>query len=317
MNYLLLIAGLALLFVGGEFLVRGAVGLALKFQISLLVIGLTVVAFATSAPELLVSLQAALNNHADIALGNVVGSNIANIGLIMGFTAMVFELPVHRISYRFDWLVMVVVSIMLFVFLYFGGTINFFAGALFTVLLISYNYYKIWSSRKAGKHNIEVDLDTHVAKEPMLKIMFFLLLGVLGLRYGALFFVEGASGIALDFGISERAVSVTVVAFGTSVPELAASIMAALKNEKDLAIGNLIGSNIFNVLAVLGLTALVTPIEMNDTNLISFDYWWMLAFALIIFPMMGLFTKGKLGRIEGLILFVGYAAYIFLTVAKM
>jgi cation:H+ antiporter len=145
----------------------------------------------------------------------------------------------------------------------------------------------------------------------------FLLLGVLGLRYGAMFFVEGASGIALDFGVSERAISVTVVAFGTSVPELAASIIAAVKNEKDLAIGNLIGSNIFNILAVLGITALVTPISMHDLQLIRFDYWWMLAFSVALFPMMGLFTKGKLGRGEGLLLFAAYVAYIVLTIIKL
>ncbi len=317
MSYLLLVAGLALLFVGGEFLVRGAVGLALKFRISLLVIGLTVVAFATSAPELLVSLQAALNNHADIALGNVVGSNIANIALIMGFTALLFELPVHKLDYRFDWAFMVAISLVLFVFLYFFGGVNFFAGALFTTLLIAYNYYKIWSSRKGGRKAVEADIDTHAEKEPMIKVLAFLLLGVLGLRYGALFFVEGASGIALDFGVSERVISVTVVAFGTSVPELAASIMAAVKNEKDLAIGNLIGSNIFNILAVLGFTALVTPIKMHDQQLLYFDYWWMLAFSIALFPMMGLFTRGKLGRGEGLILFVGYVVYIVLTLTKL
>jgi cation:H+ antiporter len=317
MSYLLLIAGLALLFVGGEFLVRGAVGLALKFQISILVIGLTVVAFATSAPELLVSLQAALNNHADIALGNVVGSNIANVGLIMGFTALLFELPVHKTDYRFDWAFMVVMTLLLFVFLYFFGGVNFFAGALFTTLLLAYNYYKIKSSRSTGKKVVEADIDTHAAKESMFKVLAFLLLGVLGLRYGAMFFVEGASGIALDFGVSERAISVTVVAFGTSVPELAASIIAAVKNEKDLAIGNLIGSNIFNILAVLGITALVTPISMHDLQLIRFDYWWMLAFSVALFPMMGLFTKGKLGRGEGLLLFAAYVAYIVLTIIKL
>ena len=317
MSYLLLLLGLAFLFVGGDFLVRGAVSLALKFRISALVIGLTVVAFATSAPELLVSLQAALDGHPDIAIGNVIGSNIANIGLIMGLTALLFVLPVQRINYRFDWIFMSLLSITLVGFLFLFKGINFFAGAVFAVLLIAYNYYKINNSRKAN-NKIEVEeIDVAAKKEPMAKMLIFLLLGVLGLRYGALFFVEGASGIALDFGVSERAISVTIVAFGTSVPELAASLIAAFKDEKDLAIGNLIGSNIFNILAVLGLTALVTPIKMTDQNLLHFDSWWMLAYALLIFPMMGMITKGKLGRVEGLVLFASYVTYVVLTFTKM
>ena len=313
MSYLLLLLGLAFLFIGGDFLVRGAVSLALKFRISVLVIGLTVVAFATSAPELLVSLQAAIDGHPDIALGNVVGSNIANIGLIMGFTALLVSLPVQRLDYRFDWLVMLTMTLILIAFLYFFNGINFFAGASFTIILIAYNYFKIYKSRKENTKIAEEEVDEAAKKEPMAKVLIFLLLGVLGLRYGALFFVEGASGIAMSFGVSERAISVTIVAFGTSVPELAASLIAAYKNEKDLAIGNLIGSNIFNILAVLGLTALVTPINMLDKNLLYVDSWWMLGYALLIFPMMGLITKGKLGRIEGFILFATYATYIVLT----
>ena len=252
MSYLLLLGGLALLFFGGDFLVRGAVGLALKFNISLLVIGLTVVAFATSAPELLVSLEEALNGHADIALGNVVGSNIANIALVMGLTAMLFELPVHRNDYRFDWAFMVIVSIVVTLVLYLLGEINFVVGAVFTVILVGYNYYKIRRSSNHKDLDIDLEVNTDVAKEPMIKTLSFLLLGIIGLRYGALFFVEGASGIALDFGVSERAVSVTVVAFGTSAPELVANLFAAVQGASDLSIGNIIGSNISNILVPQG-----------------------------------------------------------------
>jgi cation:H+ antiporter len=317
MSYFLLVLGLVFLFVGGDFLVRGAVTLALKLRISVLVIGLTVVAFATSAPELLVSLQAAIDGHPDIALGNVVGSNITNIGLIMGLTALLFGLPVQRLDYRFDWLVMLIYSVAFLAFLYINNGINFLSGAFFTISLIAYNYYKIYKSRRDHSPVETEEIDIAAKKQSPLKMFAFLLLGVLGLRYGALFFVEGASGIALSFGVSERAISVTIVAFGTSVPELAASLIAAYRNEKDLAIGNLIGSNIFNILAVLGITALITPINMVDKNLLYVDAWWMIAYALLIFPMMGLITKGKLGRGEGLILFVTYIVYVILTWTKM
>lgn len=313
MFYLYLLLGLAFLVVGGDFLVRGSVSLALKFHVSILVVGLTVVAFATSAPELIVSLEAALNGHPDIALGNVVGSNIANIGLIMGFTAMLFGLPVQRSVYTFDWIVVLLSTIALIIILLAFGQIGFLAGAVFTTFLIAYNYYKIHSSRSQNLKIAEAEIDAVTKKEPIFKVLIFLLLGVLGLRYGALFFVEGASGIALQYGVSERVISVTIVAFGTSVPELAASVIAALKNEKDLAIGNLLGSNIFNILAVLGISSLITPINLVDENLLKVDVWWMLGYAILVFPMMGLFTKGKLGRVEGTLLFLGYVVYIALT----
>ncbi len=313
MSYLYLILGLAFLVVGGEFLVKGSVSLALKFKISTLVIGLTVVAFATSAPELLVSLQASLNGHSDIALGNVIGSNIANIGLIMGLTAFIFTLPVSKLDYRLDYWFLLGITLLLFGLLKQNGQLGFIAGAIFVTILIGYNYYKIWSSRKQNIKVSDLDVDTNSATDSIWKVLGFLLIGIIGLRFGAQFFVEGAAGIALEFGVSERVISVTVVAFGTSVPELVASIIAARKNEQDLAVGNLIGSNIFNILAVLGFTSLITPIEVSDYNLLTFDYWWMLAITILIFPLMGLITKGKLGRIEGLFLFLIYVTYIFLA----
>lgn len=317
MSYLFLILGLAFLFFGGDFLVRGSVSLALKFQISTLVIGLTVVAFATSAPELLVSLQAALNGHSDISLGNVVGSNIANLGLIMGLTALVFILPVNRKNYLFDWLVMVIVTILFYVLIKVNDQLGFISGAILTTILIGYNYYKIKSSRSENIKAEDLDIDLSSKVDPMWKVLGFLLIGVLGLRFGADFFVQGAAGIALDFGVSEKIISVTVVAFGTSVPELVASIIAARKNEKDLAIGNLIGSNIFNILAVLGITSLITPIPINDPTLFTFDYWWMLGISVLIFPFMGLITPGRLGRFEGFLLFSAYVIYIVLTIGSV
>jgi len=318
MLYLYLLIGMALLFVGGDFLVRGSVSLALKFQVSTLVIGLTVVAFATSAPELLVSLQAALDGHPDISFGNVIGSNIANIGLIMGLTAALFVLPVQKKDYLIDWIIMVAATILLYVLVKIGEPkLGFVSGAILTTLLVAYNYYKISASRRENKRAEELDIDLSVKSDPMWKVLGFVLLGILGLRFGASFFVEGAAGIALNFGVSERVISVTMVAFGTSVPELVASVIAARKNEKDLAIGNLLGSNIFNIMAVLGITSLITPIPVKDAALFSFDYWWMLGLALLVFPFMGLFTKDRLGRFEGLILLAAYVVYIVLTLQRM
>lgn len=316
MSYLFLFLGLGLLFVGGDFLVKGAVGLALRMGISMLVVGLTVVSSATSAPELIVSLQAAIGNHPDIALGNVVGSNIANIGLIMGITALFFSMPAERSQYMFDWVFMVLLTLILLASLYLFDGVSVFIGILFVGLLIGYNYHKIQSSRKSNRLLDEFDLDESAAKVPLWKTIGLLLLGIAGLRFGAQFFVEGASGIALDFGVSERAISVTVVAFGTSVPELAASLIAAFRKHQDIAIGNLIGSNIFNIVAVLGITATITPIKMVDMQLLQFDYWWMLGFALLLLPMMGLITRGKIGKGEGFLLIIAYIIYVVLTLNK-
>lgn len=281
-----------------------------------MVIGLTVVAFATSAPELLVSLQASLEGLTDITFGNVVGSNIANIGLILGLSAIIFQLPAERSVYRFDWLFMVFVTILMFFVLKFNDGFDFLSGGLFVILLVGYNYFKIKTSRSSFKKD-NLDIDLSVSTDPIWKVLAFLLIGILGLRYGALFFVESVADIALDYGVSQRVISVTVVAFGTSVPELVASIMAARKNEKDLAIGNLVGSNIFNILAVIGFTSLITEIPLKDRNLLTFDYWWMLGFSVLLFPLIGLVKRNSLGRVEGSILFLGYVLYIFLIFSKI
>lgn len=316
MSYVLLVIGLGLLFVGGDFLVKGAIGFALRIGISMLVVGLTVVSMATSAPELLVSLQAAIDNHPDMALGNVVGSNIVNISLIMGLTALFFRMPAERTQYYFDWLFMLMLSFILLASLYFFDGVPLAVGIFFVLCLIFYNYYKIQTSRKSNKALEELDVDAEAAKTPLWKTFGLLLLGIAGLRYGAKFFVEGASGIALDFGMSERAIAVTVVAFGTSVPELAASLIAAFRKQQEIAIGNLIGSNIFNIMAVLGITATISPIKMIDRQLLTFDIWWMLGFSLVLVPMMGLITKNKIGRIEGLFLTAGYIVYTVLTLSR-
>jgi len=302
-----LLLGFGLLLAGGELLVRGSVGLALKLQVSRVVIGLTLVAFATSAPELLVSVVAAMDGRSDIALGNVIGSNIANIGLILGLTAIVFKMQAVQLTYRKDWIFLLLANALLGLFLWLGG-LEFWQGLIFVLLLVGYNVVKIRSARKNREFHIGGDLG--VAAMPIVKGLLFLLTGAAILRFGALQFVEGIASAAVILGMSERFISVTLVAFGTSVPELAASMMAVRKGESDIAIGNIIGSNIFNILSVLGFTALIQPITSYDPALFTSDFWVSVGLSLLIIPLMGWFTKDRLDRLEGALLLGIYLIFI-------
>lgn len=304
---LFLLSGFGLLLLGGEFLVRGSVGIALKLRVSKVVIGLTLVAFATSAPELIVSVIAALRGKSDIALGNVIGSNIANIGLILGVTALVFKMDAVRLTYRKDWIFLLVANALLGMCLYLGG-VNRIAGAVFVALLIGYNIQKIAGARR--DRNLQVGEEFDVPAMPIWKGLILLALGAIGLKFGAQFFVGGISSLALTLGLSERFVSVTLVAFGTSVPELAASLMAARKGESDIAIGNIIGSNIFNILSVLGITALIAPITVRNQALVHFDFPASVLLTLIIIPLMGVFKADRLDRLEGALLLGLYVSFI-------
>ena len=302
-----LLLGFGLLLAGGELLVRGSVGLALKLQVSRVAIGLTLVAFATSAPELLVSVVAAMDSRSDIALGNVIGSNIANIGLILGLTAIVFKMQAVQLTYRKDWLFLLLANLLLGIFLWLGG-IAFWQGLVFVLLLIVYNVVKIRSARK--NRDLHIGEDLEVEAMPILKGLLLLLAGATALRFGALQFVEGIASAAAALGMSERFISVTLVAFGTSVPELAASMMAARKGETDIAIGNIIGSNIFNILSVLGFTALIQPITSYDPALFTSDFWVSVGLSLLIIPLMGWFTKDRLDRLEGALLLAIYLIFV-------
>lgn len=304
MNIVYLIVGLLILVFGGEFLVRGAVALAVRMKVSMVVIGLTVVSFATSAPELIVSIYAAMSGHPDMALGNVIGSNIANISLVLGLTAIVFPLSFQQRLYRFDIPVMLLASALFGLFLYTDYSLVFWEGLCFVVLLALLTIYMIRRSRREQGDTEVLDDDQMTVK----RLIVYLALGALCLYFGSRLLVDGASGLARALGISERVISVSIVAFGTSVPELAASIIAAYKKEKDLSLGNLIGSNIFNILAVLGVTSVIHPIKLIDQGLITNDIWWMFGISFLLFPIMFLFHKGHIGRLEGFILFSTYVA---------
>jgi cation:H+ antiporter len=269
-------------------------------------VGLTVVSFATSAPELLVSLNAALNGHMDISFGNVVGSNIANIALILGLTAMVFPVRVSERTMRVDWGIMMIVTILLLAFLM-GGGLVFWQALILVIILIAYNVFQIRSSRKQLKAAAPED-DQNLLK--LWQMIGYLAIGVAALKFGSEFLVKGAVNLATTWGISERVIAVTIVSIGTSLPELAASLMASFKGKQDLSIGNLIGSNIFNILAVLGITGLVVELPLKSSALLSYDFPWLILISLIIFPLMRYFTRGTITRWQGFLMFSLYMVYI-------
>lgn len=312
MSLVWIVLGLVLLVVGGEFLVRSSVSLSFKFNISKLVIGMTVVSFATSAPELLVSLQAALDGSPDIALGNVIGSNIANIGLVLGITAIISPLSISEDFYKLNWPMMMLLSIALYFILKSGLIINFTEGLLLFVSLIVFLYILIKRSKEKDTVDIE-EVDDALQKTSNFKIMVWLLIGGSALYFGSEWLVLGAKELALSFGVSERVISVTMVAIGTSVPELAASVIAAVKQEKAISLGNLIGSNIFNIASVLGLTAMIHPIALDSQKLLTNDIFWMIGFAAILIPFMLLPKKFEIGRLKGFFIFGAYLVFIYLT----
>ncbi len=316
MEYLYLLSGVVLLLLGGDFLVRAAVELALRMKISVLVVGMTVVSFATSAPELLVSLKAAFDGYSDISLGNVIGSNIANISLILGLTAMLLPISVKRTTYQVDWWIMMGATLMLYLFIAFDGAIVFHEGVLMVLALIWFNVFQIRSSRKKNKQAATAPVPQQ-EEEPSGRMhiglaLFFLLGGVAALKFGSDFLVSGAVDLAQKWNVSERVIGLTIVSLGTSLPELAASVIASLKGEQELSLGNLIGSNIFNILAVLGFTGLVIDIPVKNQALLAFDFPALFFISLLLYPFMVFFTKGRISRAEGLILFGCFTLYTVL-----
>lgn len=313
MDYLLLFLGVSLLVIGGEFLVRSSVSISLKLNISKMIVGLTVVSFATSVPELFVSVIAALEGKPDFAIGNVVGSNIANIGLVLGVTAIIHKLSTDRDFNRFYWPIMMLFSIFLYYFLSTEQILSAFEGLMLLIGLVVYLLFLIIRTR-TKKDIIVEDVDESLKSTSYFKVIIWLLFGIVGLYYGSEWLVSGATGIALDFGVSDRVISITMVALGTSIPELAASVMAAIKKEKDLSLGNLIGSNIFNIGSVLGITALIHPLELESTEMLSSDLIWMLAFAFILMPFALLIPQRfYINRLKGFILLIGYMVFIFMA----
>lgn len=315
MTIFFLFLGFILLFFGGDLLVRGSVALATKMNVSTLVIGMTVVSFSTSAPELFVSLKAVFSNSGDISLGNSIGSNIANIAFVLAITAIFFKVKIAKKVLFLNYPLMLISSFILaFILFYFKGISN-FVGYLFIILLITYILILI---KDARENQFNSKSEKHVVTTSKNKLTYFksvlmLLSGVLLLKYGADFLVNSAMDIANYFKVPDRVIAVTIVAIGTSIPELAASIIAAYRNEDSLAIGNLIGSNVFNIFAVLGFTAMIKPINMINKALLSFDTMWMLSITIVLGVTLYLNKKRNLYRKEGFFLFVMYLLYMYLT----
>ncbi|RHR78918.1 calcium/sodium antiporter [Odoribacter sp. AF15-53] len=298
---LLVLVSLVVLYFGADFLVKGSSSLAVRFGISPLVVGLTVVAFGTSAPELLVSVQSALVGNSGIAVGNVMGSNIFNVCAILGISAMIYPLRVNPRLVRFDMPVMLVAT-LLFVLIFHDGSFGRWAGILFFVGICAYMIYCVYKAKRGEVTEGEEEIK--VTKSWILDVVF-VIIGLGLLVWGSDLLVNNAVSIAKALGWSEAVIGLTIVAAGTSMPELATSVVAAMKKRTDIAIGNVVGSNIFNLLAVLGLTATITPVETNQINWL--DMGVMFGSSLILLPFMR--TGFKIGRGEGVVLFIIYVAY--------
>jgi cation:H+ antiporter len=313
MNLLMTIGGLALLLFGGEVLIRGAVGLARRAGISPFIVGLTIIGFGTSAPEVVVSVDAALSGSPGIAVGNVIGSNVANILLIVGSAALFVPLAVHPDALRRDGTMMAFATV-LFIGIALMGTATWYHGVVSITVLIAYLAYSIWSDRQgndavAQMHSDEGELLQSGLPDKMWAMLLALGIGLIALVAGSRFAVIGASAIAREAGISEEVIGITLVAFGTSLPELATAMVAAARKQADVCIGNVIGSNIFNLLGITGAAAIAAPLPFA-ASVVSFDIWVLLAITVLF--MWFMLTGRRIQRWEGAVLLLLYFSYISL-----
>lgn len=310
MALLFIVLGLTLLIFGGDWLLKGSVAISTKLNLSRVVIGMTVVSFATSAPELIVSVRSALDGFSDIALGNVIGSNIANLALVLGVTVCLSSIQIQSSFYKLDWPIMMISSVLLYVFIFKDHELDSYEGIILFGFLIVFLIYLIKFQKNK---TLEVMEDVETEDISSAKTSIYLILGGVGLWGGSELLINGAVDLASKLGISERIIAVTVVSVGTSIPELAASVIAILKNEKAISLGNLVGSNIFNILAVLGITSLIHPVKVNDLQIVTNDIYWMLFTALLIL-LLSLLPKTKhLGLKEGIVLLASYISFVVIT----
>jgi len=307
MAVLYVLFGFVLVILGGKYLVYGSVELANRFKISTTVIGLTVVAFGTSAPELWVSVNANITGHPDIAVGNIIGSNIANITLVLALVALIYPVKILSTTIFRDWVFMFLFAVLTTLFILNDTISRIDAGILF-LMLLAFIFISFRQAKKCSKDTV-----FEPAKIEVWKASLFVVASCVALSYGADFLVQGASDIARHFGIDERTISITLVAFGTSIPELSTSVMAALKKEMEITVGNIIGSNIFNIGAVFGIAGLINPIEIpNFFSKYLFDNTMMLlASMMLLFTILPLY-RTSITRLKGGVLLSMYLAYIYL-----
>ena len=309
----LLIIGLIVLIVGGDHLVKGASSIALRLHLSPLVVGLTIVAFGTSAPELFISIKSALSGSPDIAMGNVVGSNICNLALVLGLTAVINPVKVQSNSIQVDWPMTMGSAILLYLTVR-DGFLQFWEGTVFIICILGYLFFIIRQSRiseKAKSKALERDDIPDTPSRQIWKDLAFIAIGCIALYYGSEWFVSSAKNLALSLGVGERVVGLTVVALGTSLPELVTACVASYKGQSDLALGNLMGSNIFNILSILGITSIIQIVPVN-ADILNKDIIWMLLITLMILPLM--IMRREVGRVDGLILLIVYSIYIYTVV---
>lgn len=312
-DFVLLLVGVGLLTLGGEALIRGALAAARRLNVSPLLSGLVIVGFGTSSPELVVSVDAALSGSPDIAVGNVVGSNIANILLILGLSATITVLRVTPLSLRRD-AVMVIVATLIFMVLALGGGLGRLDAAIFLLVLLGYLTWAYQTEKNSASpsgelHQAEAD-EVQSVPQTVWWTISAIVLGLLLLIGGSQVLLSGAIGIAQRFGVSEALIGLTLVAVGTSLPELTVSVMAALRKHADVAVGNVLGSNIFNLLAILGISALVEPLPLAQ-RIQSFDQWAMLGAAVLL--VLFLLKKQQLTRLAGITFLLAYVAYVWVS----
>lgn len=307
MSFIAIIVGIIILIKGGELLFDGSIATSLKLKIPKFIVGMTVVSFATSAPELIVSVQSAVMGHPDLALGNILGSNIANIAFVLGIIVVISPIKVNKIFYKIDWPVMMLITSIFYFFLVNDNSLSKNEGITLLVILCFYLAFLFFFKRDEIEEDI---LNTNQNDLSFLRIFFLLGFGGFFLWLGSEVLIKGAVDVASQIGISERVISVSVVAFGTSIPELSTSIVAIINKEKGISIGNLIGSNIFDILGVMGITAILAPIDNIDQKLIQSDSVWMLSIAFLILPLVFINRKFVFGRIEGVVLIIVYIVFI-------
>ena len=307
MDFLGILFGIILLSHGGDVLTKSSVDLSLKFSVPKIIIGMTVVSFATSAPELIVSLNATLNGFSNFAIGNVIGSNIANIGLVLGIITIIYPINLQQRFYTSDFPILMLSTFLFYLLLITGNKISRGEGIILLVLISIILIYLFLYQKKSISEFSDLG-DTSKISIP--KSIFYVLFSGLLLWLGSETLIKSAISVANKYEISERVISVTMVAIGTSIPELAASVVASIKKQNDLSIGNLIGSNIFNLLVVIGITSTVLPIEQIEPKIIFNDMLWVILFSAIILPLAYLKRRNILTRKKGIILLTLYLIFI-------
>ena len=307
MDFLGILFGVILLSHGGDLLTKSSVDLSYKFSIPKIIIGMTVVSFATSAPELIVSLNATLNGFSSFALGNVIGSNIANIGLVLGIIIIIYPITLQNRFYNSDFPILMISTFLFYILLTTGSRISRIEGI---ILLVSICVILIYLFIYQKKNISEFSGINDISSISVPKSVFYVFFSGLLLWLGSETLIKSSISVANEYGISERVISISMVAIGTSIPELAASVVASIKKQNDLSIGNLIGSNIFNLLVVIGITSSVMPIEKIDSKIIFNDMLWVVFFSALILPLAYLSRRNVLTRKKGIILLILYLIFI-------